>query len=144
MSELVIDEILARTDTAGKAWMRGEWSEYRDFIAHDPDVSIFGPFGGPATEGWDAWNAGSQIVIKHFQNGSTTSRLIQSYASDDMVVLVLVEEGRGDIGGLRQDWALRVTQVYQRRDGAWKVVAVAWDNEREGVALSSSLTRREG
>ena len=49
--------------------------------------------------------------------------LTQSYASGDLVVLVLTERQHGEVGGLPdQDWSLRVTQVYRRSGAAWELV----------------------
>jgi ketosteroid isomerase-like protein len=49
--------------------------------------------------------------------------LIQSYASGDLVVLVVVEHQHAIVGGLPdQDWSLRVTLVFRRDGGDWKLV----------------------
>jgi len=49
--------------------------------------------------------------------------LVQTYASGDMVVLVMIERQRGEVGGLPdQDWSLRVTQVYRRDGSEWRLV----------------------
>jgi ketosteroid isomerase-like protein len=40
-----------------------------------------------------------------------------------MVVLVMIERQRGEVGGLPdQDWSLRVTQVYRRDGSEWRLV----------------------
>jgi hypothetical protein len=48
--------------------------------------------------------------------------LVQSFASDDFVLLVRIERQHGEVGGLPdQDWSLRVTMLFRREGGdrAW-------------------------
>ena len=47
---------------------------------------------------------------RFFRNGTFKQELVQSYASDDIVVLALIEQTNVEVGGLpAQDWSLRVT-----------------------------------
>jgi hypothetical protein len=40
-----------------------------------------------------------------------------------MVVLVIIERQHAEVGGLPdQEWSLRVTQVFRRRDAEWEYV----------------------
>ncbi len=49
--------------------------------------------------------------------------LVESYASGDLVVLVVIERQHGQVGGLPdQDWSLRVTWVFRREGSAWRLV----------------------
>jgi len=82
-----------------------------------------GPFGGEATVGAVAWNQRSAVAVRNFKNGRSSLKLIQHYASGDLLVLVLLEEQRADIAShADHPWSLRVTQVYRREDGAWKLL----------------------
>ena len=46
-----------------------------------------------------------------------------SYVTDDLAVLAVVERQRGLVGDLaEQDWSLRVTLVFRRDDGQWRLV----------------------
>jgi ketosteroid isomerase-like protein len=47
---------------------------------------------------------------------------VQSYASGDMVVLVVIERQRDKVGLPEQDWSLRVTLVYRREGTEWRLV----------------------
>jgi ketosteroid isomerase-like protein len=87
------------------------------------DACIFGPFGGEATVGAAKWAQRSAVAVRNFKNGQSELRLIQHYTSGDLLVLVLLEEQTSDIAGhAAHPWSLRVTQVYRREDGAWKLV----------------------
>jgi ketosteroid isomerase-like protein len=50
--------------------------------------------------------------------------LVQSFASDDFVLLVLIERQHGgEVGGLPdQDWSLRVTMLFRREGGDRRLV----------------------
>ena len=79
------------------------------------DFTLMAPFGGAPTRGGAAWVESLPEVAAAFRNGSSTLELVQAYVSGDLVVLVMIERQRGEVGGLAdQDWSLRVTQVYRR------------------------------
>ena len=147
IKELVTDQeiqnVLAETEAASNAWMRGDSGGYRELIAHTDDFTIMGPFGGPTAKGFDTWAKRAPAMEKNFQRGQSRVRLVQSYTSRDLLVLVLNEEQRGEIaGGPEQSWSLRVTQVYRRENGKWRVVHRHADplvrllSVQEGAALA--------
>ena len=64
-------------------------------------------------------------LARYFQGGEAELQVVQSYASGDMVVVVVVaiERQHGAVGGLPdQDWSLRVTLVFRREGGEWWLV----------------------
>jgi ketosteroid isomerase-like protein len=124
MSDAELKTILAMTEAANAAWMRGDWDGgYGAKLTTRDDATIYGPFGGPAIRGTQKWAEGAKVGVKQFRNGTSTLELVQAHASGDLVVLVLREEQSGEIGGVAdQPWSLRVTLVWRREDGAWRVV----------------------
>jgi ketosteroid isomerase-like protein len=59
----------------------------------------------------------------YFTSATTSLEVISTYASSDMIVLVVVERQHGVVGGLApQDWSLRVTLVYRRNGDVWEMV----------------------
>ena len=61
-------------------------------------------------------------MARYFQAGRTELELVQGYASGDLAVLVVIERQRAEVGGLpEQDWSLRVTLVYRREAGEWRL-----------------------
>jgi ketosteroid isomerase-like protein len=123
MTEEELREILAETEAASNAWMQGEWERgFGALVTERDDACILGPFGGSALEG-RAWNEAAKRGVKQFANGQAKLELVQSYAADDLLVLVLHEEQQGDLAGIEnQPWSLRVTQVYRREEGRWRIV----------------------
>jgi hypothetical protein len=66
-----------------------------------------------------------QEFAQYFRNGKTKLEVAQTYASDRLVVLVMIERQHAEVGGLPdQEWSLRVTEVYRRdgRNGSWRIV----------------------
>ena len=58
-----------------------------------------------------------------FRGGECELDVVQTYASGNLAVLVVVERQRGDVGGYpTQDWSLRATLVFRREDGVWHLV----------------------
>ncbi len=81
------------------------------------------PFGGAPTRGFDASGEHLAALARFFRTGKTALELVQTYASGDMVVLVVIERQRAEVGGLpEQDWSLRVTLVYRREGSEWRLV----------------------
>jgi ketosteroid isomerase-like protein len=81
------------------------------------------PFGGAPTRGFDVSSERLAELTRYFKAGTSKLELVQTYASGDMVVLVMIERQRGEVGGLPdQDWSLRVTQVYRRDGSEWRLV----------------------
>lgn len=124
MTDDELNILVAHTEKIANAWMQGDWDGgYGAALTAREDATIYGPFGGPATVGARAWAEGAKVGIKQFRNGQSNVNLVQSYASGDLLVLVLLEEQSGEVGGIpNQPWSLRVTLVYRREEEGWRVV----------------------
>ena len=72
---------------------------------------------------------------------------MQTFTSEDMVVLALIERANVEVGGLpAQPWALRVTLVYRRDGDHWRLAHRHADPLAEGITLEQAarLGRGEG
>jgi hypothetical protein len=121
----IVQELLAQTLSTWRQWLNGDSRPAAALMAHTPTFTIFGPFGGPSPPGWSEESANAQAATaRMFQGGTAEIELVQSYVSDDLIVLVTIERSQVRFGG--QDgpraWNLRTTQVYQRIGDAWKIV----------------------
>lgn len=124
MTDADLDEIIARTAAANAAWVRGDWAGgYGAFIAEGADVTIYGPFGGSATVGSEAWASRGPAAAAQFRNGVSALKVISAHRSGDLAVLVALEEQRADIAGhADHPWTLRTTLVFRRGSDGWRVV----------------------
>jgi ketosteroid isomerase-like protein len=104
------------------AFMRGDMNRWAKLTRIAPDFTLMQPFGGPASHGFDASPRRLAELAQYFRNGKTKLEVVQTYASDRMVVLVMVERQSAEVGGLPdQDWSLRVTEVYRRDGSDWQL-----------------------
>lgn len=122
-SARAVGELVRRTEQAAVALIRGDINAYLELIHHADDYTLMQPFGGPPTRGFDRRPEKLSTLARFFHGGESTLEVTQSYASGDLVVLVLIERQHGAVGALPdQDWSLRVTQVYRRSGVAWELV----------------------
>jgi ketosteroid isomerase-like protein len=119
-----VARLVQRAESANAAFMRGDmtsWFGIASPIAKD--FTLMQPFGGPPSRGFDGSSSHLEELSRYFRNGEGKSEVVETYATTDMIVLVLIERQHGEVGGLPdQEWSLRVTQVYQRRGNDWQYV----------------------
>lgn len=105
------------------AFIRGDIDTWADLTPIASDFTLMQPFGGPASFGFEKTPQRLAELSQYFRNGKAQLELIRTYGSDDMVVLVMVERQRGEVGGLpEQDWSLRVTEIYRKQGAEWQLV----------------------
>lgn len=140
-------ELARRSAEANAALLRGEIGRYRAMIPLTADFTLMSPFGGTPTHGSALTEERWEAIGRFFRNGTLEQELVAAYASDDMAVLALIERCSGEVGGLpHQPWALRVTLVYRRENGEWRLAHRHADPLAPGVSLehAAALARGEG
>jgi ketosteroid isomerase-like protein len=140
-----VDELIRRSAEAASALIRGDMRSYFTLIPHADDYTLMAPFGGEPTRGFDASNEHLKALERYFQGGEAELELVQSYASGDIVVLVVIERQHGEVGGLPdQDWSLRVTLVYRREGSKWWLVHRHADPLVHGISLEQAAAIARG
>ena len=137
-------QLIARTTTAAKAYIRGDMGTYFSLIRHSDDYTLMSPFGGEPQRGFDTSPARLEALAQYFRNGEADLEIVQTYTSGDLVVLVAIERQHGEVGGLpEQDWSLRVTWVFRRDEAEWQQVHRHADTLVHGITLEqlSALAR---
>jgi ketosteroid isomerase-like protein len=145
VGDKVISELVRRNAEANEALIDGDARKYAALIPHADDYTLMAPFGGTPTRGFDASSEGLAKLSRFLTSGTSRVDVVQTYASDDMAVLVTIERHRCEVGGLpKQDWSLRVTEVY-RRDGAeWRLVHRHADPLVHGISLEQAAALARG
>ncbi len=135
----IVADLAARAANAHAFLMRGDIRAYRDAIWIAPDFTLMDPFGGrpsgiPKTD--EHWKR----IGSFFRDGhNAVFELIHSYQSDDLVVLVANELANVAVGALpAQDWSLRVTLVFRRDRGEWRLVHRHADPLVKGLKLKEA------
>nr|WP_198288486.1 ketosteroid isomerase [Chamaesiphon minutus] len=87
------------------------------------------PFGGEPTHGFDLSRRFE--MGRFFNSGTFDQEVVTTYTTSDCAVLVTIRQSRryanervcAEVGGLpKQDWSLRVTQVFRRAEDRWQLV----------------------
>lgn len=138
-------ELIERSADANAALLRGDVDRYRALVAITDDFTLMSPFGGTPSRGADITEERWQAMRRFFHNGALRQELVQAYASADMVALAVIEHCSGEIGGLpAQNWPLRVTLVFRREDGAWRLAHRHADPLVAGVSLERAAALARG
>lgn len=117
-----VAQLVARAAEKNAAFMRGDMQRWSELTPIAADFTLMQPFGGPASHGFDMSPERIAAMARYFRNGKTAFELAQSYASENMIVLVMIERQQAEVGGLpQQDWSLRVTEVYRRNGAEWQL-----------------------
>ncbi|HEY7179309.1 MAG TPA: nuclear transport factor 2 family protein [Gaiella sp.] len=128
MSDTVTDDdlgaLVQRVTEAARALIAGDIGAYVALIEHADDYTLMSPYGGEPVRGFDDSEAALEGLAQFFRGGEAEVEVVETYSSDDLVVLVVVERQRGVVGDLpEQDWSLRVTWVFRRGgESGWELV----------------------
>jgi ketosteroid isomerase-like protein len=138
-------DLVRRTAEAASAFMRGDMTRYVELIKHADDYTLMAPFGGEPRHGFDASAENLAALASYFTGGEAELELVQSYASGELAVLVVVERQHGRVGGLAdQDWSLRVTLVFRRDGSEWELVHRHADPLLNGISLEQAAAIARG
>jgi ketosteroid isomerase-like protein len=115
--------LIRRTADAAKAIIRGDIREYLDLISHADDYTLMAPYGGETVRGFDGSPEAVAGMERFFRGaGEAELEVLETYASGDLAVLVVIERQHGEVGGSPdQDWSLRVTLVFRREGETWRL-----------------------
>jgi ketosteroid isomerase-like protein len=118
-----VAQLVAQAAEKNAAFMRGDMQRWSELVRIAADFTLMQPFGGPPSRGFDMSPARLAERARYFRNGKTALELVQTYACEDIVVLVMIERQTAEVGGLpAQDWSLRVTEVYRKAGSEWQLV----------------------
>lgn len=103
---------------------RGNPEPVKELYSRLDDVTLANPFGGIA-RGWAQVEARLDQAARQFQDGEMLGfDTVSSYTARDTAFLVETEHFRArlDGAGAAEEFALRVTSVFRREEGYWKLV----------------------
>ena len=145
MSNTTVAALIDRSEQQAKLFNAGEMQSWFALIGLSDDFTIMDPFGGPVGHGFAGTPERLADLASRFRNGDARLELAQSYVTDDMVVLAYVERQDGEVGHLpKQDWSLRVTQVFRRCGEEWELVHRHADPLVRGISLEQSAALARG
>jgi ketosteroid isomerase-like protein len=90
------------------------WSQREDVVLCNP----FHPFAHGPSEVAQTTNE----AASHFAGGACESQLIEKQVTAELGYIIELEQWRTQLDGKDSAGALRVTTIFRREDGAWRVV----------------------
>jgi ketosteroid isomerase-like protein len=115
-------DMLSREQSAEAAIYLGDPEPFKALWSRGDDISLFGAFG-PCKKGWHQVGKTVDWVAGRFREGTVTAEYEAVYEGADLAYTVGYEIGDVVLDGApmtRQ--RLRVTQIYRREDGQWRLV----------------------
>jgi ketosteroid isomerase-like protein len=109
---------------AGVAVTNGDPEVYKRLYSRRDDVTLANPFGPPAP-GWSDVAATLDRAAANYRDGQAVAfDNISTVVTRELAYIVEIESYRARVGGAEEvaPVAVRVTTVFRREDGAWKVV----------------------
>jgi ketosteroid isomerase-like protein len=101
--------------------MVGDSAPLTDVWSHGADVSTMHPIGGRQT-GWDEVRGSFEQVAQLASGGHGELRDQSIHVGEDLAYEVGIEQGRITLAGEQIAIEHRVTNVYHREAGGWKIV----------------------
>ena len=137
--------LIRRSELSNAALLRGDAATYMKLVALTDDFTLMSPFGGTPSHGAPYTPERIEAIGRFFRNGTLTMEVVSTYASPDMVVLVVIERANVEVGDLpAQDWALRVTLVYRREGADWRLAHRHADPLVDAVSLEYAAAIARG
>ncbi len=95
--------------------------------------------------GWSELAPAFEFLASRFSNGTYEYEVIAAGASGDLAYIVGYEHTTASVGGAEPEaYELRVTTVFRREDGQWKIVHRHADPTPESDAARRQLTKFDG
>lgn len=104
--------------------LRGSADGYKELYSRRDEITLSNPFGS-IVRGWERVAETLDRAASYYRDGEATSiDTVSQLVGTDLAYCVLVERGRAKVGGSSEtsDLAIRVTNVFAREDGGWKLV----------------------
>lgn len=119
-----LEDFVRQCEDAWQVFVTGDPAPAKALFSQRDDVTLANPWG-PAASGWPSVSRTLDAAAARFRNGRvSTFDVLACYSSDDLAWYHEIERGQAMIGGRPEleDFALRVTSIYRREDGEWKIV----------------------
>jgi ketosteroid isomerase-like protein len=121
------EQFLKRWEAAQTRFINGDATLWKQLASHRADVTILGGFGGEGEKGWKAVGARYEWASAQYRPGAATVKVDYHTVavSGELAYTVGIERqanvrvGAQETGVNRR---LRVTQIFRREVGQWKLV----------------------
>ena len=119
-----LDQVIEQYHSALGEFMKGNYEPARQLFSEREDVTLGNPFG-PFACGWTQVHETMKRAASNYRDGGTRGfEAVSKHVTADLSCIVEVERLESKVGG-RDDVApvsLRVTTIFRREDGSWRIV----------------------
>lgn len=114
---------LAAANRANEELLAGRAAALQACFSHAQDISLFGGFGGHEI-GWAQIGPRLEWVAQTFAGGHCTYEPLSQVIGADVALVVQLERGDFQLADRTppRRLGLRVTMVFRREDGVWRLV----------------------
>lgn len=118
-----LEVAIQRTAVAAHKFVNGDPEGFTAIWSRGEDVTIFGGYGS-GERGREEVASRLAWASARFASGEISYEPITSGSSGDLAYAIGIERGRVSIAGrgMTDDLALRVTHLFRREDGDWKLI----------------------
>ena len=136
-------QIVKQVETVRHHYHAGDSAPFKALWSHADDVTLLGAVGAYA-KGWEQVGPRLDWVAAQFRQGRAWSlEPLAMGMSGELAYTVHLERSEVRVAG-RDEWspvALRVTQLYRREEGTWKIIHRHADATMERIEVTATLQR---
>jgi ketosteroid isomerase-like protein len=120
-AETFLADMLPKQVAAERAIHNGEVEPRLALWSHEDPVTLFG--AALSGSGWEQLSKDFATVASWFSGSEKYDvEVVATGASGDLAYMVCYEHNTVKVNGELRTYTLRVTHVYRREDGQWKIV----------------------
>jgi len=119
-----LDQVVEQYHLALGEIVKGNPEPLKMVYSHREDVSLANPFG-PPVRGWEQAAQTMERAASRYRDGEIVGfENVAKYVTPELAYIVEVERYKAKVGGGEElaPISLRVTSIFRREDGVWKIV----------------------
>ncbi len=134
------DQVIKQMGAANQHFFAGDPAPYKACWSHTDDVTIFGGWGA-YEQGWEQVGPRLDWAAARFRGGHGAIEPLVLGMSGDLAFMVYIERSEVRVAGRDElsPIALRVTHIFRREEGAWKVIHRHADAVMERIEATAVL-----